>query len=468
MDQSYMKKQPVLGLVVKMSLPMVISMLVNSLYNIVDSLFVAKISENAMTALSLVFPLQNLIGAIMIGFGVGINAVISFYLGAQDHKMADRSASQGLFLATLHGILLSIVCIAIMPSFLQKFTNDPDIISIGIRYSGIAFCFAVMQAWGLVFEKTGISQNGFTLNQYHNADAKFIGDHIITSVDEGIRILDLEGKTVASYDGLAASWMYVMEDDVESRGPEDHWFVAYSNHADETHILELTADFQLVEDRIAVTTDTLAIDPILVKMEDGWLLTNTEIDGTINNPSPDGDNGIYSVQLYSSEDLKTWEPQTTIISKKQNLEDGDIRYLDGTLYYFFEMEDYDKGPSKICVMTSDDQGGSWSEPTVLLPNVADNEMASCEQTDYGWRLYVSSDYACVGESYQGASVYYNDYKEDFTPISTYQRSEMPDNGSVRLYEAKEIDGQMNFLFARNFLTDCDLLLRTMEKGDEMQ
>ena len=66
MDQSYMKKQPVLGLVVKMSLPMVISMLVNSLYNIVDSLFVAKISENAMTALSLVFPLQNLIGAIMI------------------------------------------------------------------------------------------------------------------------------------------------------------------------------------------------------------------------------------------------------------------------------------------------------------------------------------------------------------------------------------------------------------------
>ena len=153
MDQTYMKKQPVLGLVVKMSLPMVISMLVNSLYNIVDSLFVAKISENAMTALSLVFPLQNLIGAIMIGFGVGINAVISFYLGAQDHKMADRSASQGLLLATLHGILLSIVCIAIMPSFLQKFTNDPDIISIGIRYSGIAFCFAVMQAWGLVFEK---------------------------------------------------------------------------------------------------------------------------------------------------------------------------------------------------------------------------------------------------------------------------------------------------------------------------
>ena len=67
-----------------MALPMVISMLVNSLYNIVDSLFVAKISENAMTALSLVFPLQNLIGAIMIGFGVGINAVISFLIPEHD------------------------------------------------------------------------------------------------------------------------------------------------------------------------------------------------------------------------------------------------------------------------------------------------------------------------------------------------------------------------------------------------
>ena len=61
-----------------MALPMVISMLVNSLYNIVDSFFVAKISENAMTAISLVFPMQNFINSVMIGFGIGINAVIDF------------------------------------------------------------------------------------------------------------------------------------------------------------------------------------------------------------------------------------------------------------------------------------------------------------------------------------------------------------------------------------------------------
>ena len=79
-----MKEKPVFPLLVSMALPMVISMLVNSLYNIVDSFFVAQISEDAMTALSLVYPVQNFVNAVAIGFGIGLNAVISYYLGA-DH-----------------------------------------------------------------------------------------------------------------------------------------------------------------------------------------------------------------------------------------------------------------------------------------------------------------------------------------------------------------------------------------------
>ena len=78
MNETFMKERPVLPLILSMSLPMVISMLVNSLYNIVDSFFVAKISEDAMTALSLVYPVQNSINVLSIGFGVGINAVIAF------------------------------------------------------------------------------------------------------------------------------------------------------------------------------------------------------------------------------------------------------------------------------------------------------------------------------------------------------------------------------------------------------
>ena len=77
MNDTFMKERPVFPLLLSMALPMAISMLVNSLYNIVDAYYVAEISDDAMTALSLVFPVQNLINAVAIGFGIGLNAVVS-------------------------------------------------------------------------------------------------------------------------------------------------------------------------------------------------------------------------------------------------------------------------------------------------------------------------------------------------------------------------------------------------------
>lgn len=153
MNQTFMKEKPVLGLLLSMSLPMVISMMVNSLYNIVDSIFVAKISESAMTALSLVYPVQNLVNAITIGFAIGINAVVSFYLGAQDQKSANSAATQGLLLNTLHGLLLSAGCIIIIPKFLGMFTSDAEVISLGLTYSRIVFCFGIVIGLELSFEK---------------------------------------------------------------------------------------------------------------------------------------------------------------------------------------------------------------------------------------------------------------------------------------------------------------------------
>lgn len=154
MDQTYMKEQPVLKLILSMALPMVISMMVNSLYNIVDSFFIAKISEKAMTALSLVFPVQNLINAVMIGFGIGINAVISFYMGAQDQKRADQAATQGMLLGTIHGIAFMVLGIGVMRPFLNMFTENQEIVDLGVRYSRVVFLFAVALSWQLVFEKT--------------------------------------------------------------------------------------------------------------------------------------------------------------------------------------------------------------------------------------------------------------------------------------------------------------------------
>ena len=153
MNDTFMKEKPVLPLILSMTLPMVLSMLVNSLYNIIDSFFVAQISEEAMTALSLVYPVQNFINAVGIGFGVGINSVIAFYLGAGDNKKADQAATQGLVLAMIHGAVMTVCCITMMPAFLGMFTSSKTVIELGVRYSVIAFAFTLIIIVGITFEK---------------------------------------------------------------------------------------------------------------------------------------------------------------------------------------------------------------------------------------------------------------------------------------------------------------------------
>lgn len=153
MNQEYMKTRKILPLVLSMSLPMVISMAVNALYNIVDSYFVAKISEDAMTALALVFPVQNLVNAIAIGFAIGINARVAFYLGAKEEKLADQSASIGLLLNFVHGVVLGVLCSVIMPVFLKMFTSDAKVIALACTYSVRVFAFAPVIGLGLAYEK---------------------------------------------------------------------------------------------------------------------------------------------------------------------------------------------------------------------------------------------------------------------------------------------------------------------------
>ena len=153
MNETFMKEKPVFPLISSMALPMVLSMLVNSLYNIVDSFFVAQISEKAMTALSLVYPVQNLINAAAIGFGVGINAVAAFYLGAGNKEKAGSAAAHGLLFSAVHGILITVGALLIMPTFLKMFTADSEIIHLGLQYSNIAFSFSLIIMLSLSFEK---------------------------------------------------------------------------------------------------------------------------------------------------------------------------------------------------------------------------------------------------------------------------------------------------------------------------
>ena len=112
---------------------------------------------------------------------------------------------------------------------------------------------------------------------------------------------------------------------------------------------------------------------------------------------------------------------------------------------------------------SADEGITWSEEHILIENVADNEMA-CMIPEYeGWRLYYSSDYADIGASYNGASVYYADFDADFKKLTDYQNVDMRDNYSVRLYEVKELNHRLYFMYSHNYSTDKDFVLKSCKK-----
>ena len=295
---------------------------------------------------------------------------------------------------------------------------------------------------------------GFFLEKYANADAKFYNDHIITSVDEGVYMLDFDGKVVKSYDGLKASWMYAY--------PEEG-LVVYSNHDNETHLLKLDENMDMISDEVILTSELLAIDPTICKVGDTYLVTHTTIEGTINNPDPNGDNGIYTLELYASDDLVKWVHRTTITSQKQDIEDIDMLYDEDTLYCIYEKENYDKGPSKICMRYSDDVGVNWSEERVLIDNGGDNEF-SCVLPEYdGWRLYYSSDKENPGESYNGASAYSAFFDADFVHIPELdEKINMKDNLSIRLYEVKLMENKLYFMYAKDYMTDKDFVLKVID------
>ena len=134
------------SLLMKMALPMMLSMLVQALYNVVDSIFVAKISEDALTALSVAFPLQNLMIAFATGLGVGINSLLSRALGEKDRQKADAAAGNGLFLELCAALLFVFIGFVLGPAFVRSQTSSAVIADHGITYVRIcigmgAFCF---------------------------------------------------------------------------------------------------------------------------------------------------------------------------------------------------------------------------------------------------------------------------------------------------------------------------------------
>ena len=147
LKENIMGTMPVGRLLVKISLPMMISMLVQALYNIVDSIFVAKLSTDALTAVSLAFPIQNLMISASVGTGVGLNALLSMRLGQKNEKAVTASALNGIFLFTITCVIFMILGFFIPEIYLKSQTSDAHIVSFGL-FGSILF-ERLLQATGL-------------------------------------------------------------------------------------------------------------------------------------------------------------------------------------------------------------------------------------------------------------------------------------------------------------------------------
>ncbi len=153
MRENKMGVMPVNRLLISMSLPMMISMLVQALYNIVDSVFVSRIDENALTAVSLAFPLQTLMIAIGTGTGVGVNALLSKSLGEKDYDKANKAAVNGVFLSAVSYVLFLLVGLFAVGPFYHTQTTDAAITAYGKQYLTIVCCFSFGMYTQFIFER---------------------------------------------------------------------------------------------------------------------------------------------------------------------------------------------------------------------------------------------------------------------------------------------------------------------------
>ena len=138
-----MGTMPVNKLLISMSLPIMISMLVQALYNIVDSIFVAQLSENALTAVSLAFPMQSLMIAAATGIGVGINALLSRSLGEKAFDRANRAAINGIFVELAACVIFMILGLTITQTFYEVQVGKGEITDLGVEYLSIVTVFSL-------------------------------------------------------------------------------------------------------------------------------------------------------------------------------------------------------------------------------------------------------------------------------------------------------------------------------------
>lgn len=148
-----MGSKPIFPLLLSMSFPVILSMLIQSLYNIVDSFWVAKLGTDALTAVSLAFPLQNIIMSVAVGMGIGISAQVSICLGRGDRETASGAASLGTLFVIGHCILFLVAGFLITKPFLSMFTEDEEVLFLACDYAEIVLCLSFGELIQMCLEK---------------------------------------------------------------------------------------------------------------------------------------------------------------------------------------------------------------------------------------------------------------------------------------------------------------------------
>ena len=202
--ENKMGTMPVNKLLVTMSLPMVISMIVQALYNIVDSIFVSRLSEDALTAVSMAFPMQNLMISVAVGTGVGINAMLSRALGEKKFEAANKTAENGIFIEVLGYVLFLLIGIFVTKPFFLAQAGAGDIANMGIEYTRICLLmsFGIFMQIGFerILQSTG--RTIFTMiTQSTGAIINIILDPILIFGLFGMPKMGVAGAAIATVTG---------------------------------------------------------------------------------------------------------------------------------------------------------------------------------------------------------------------------------------------------------------------------
>ncbi|MCX4268199.1 MAG: MATE family efflux transporter [Lachnospiraceae bacterium] len=181
MEENKMGVMPIDKLILSMSLPIMISMLVQALYNIVDSIFVSRISENALTAVSMAFPIQNLMIAVGVGTAVGMNALLARSLGQKDFNKVNKIAENAIFLAILSYLVFLLIGLFFVESFYRSQTDIEEIIVFGKEYMTVCCCMSFGVFIQLMFERM-LQATGKTIYSMYTQGAGAIVNIILDPI----------------------------------------------------------------------------------------------------------------------------------------------------------------------------------------------------------------------------------------------------------------------------------------------